>query len=454
MNPALLQKQPWLISPEAFAPLFEATRTFFNSQDQPDPPVNSPLLQIEDGLGIVAISGPMLRKPDVFDRVFLGACDTEEVAAAIEEARSREDIQAIFLDIDSPGGSVTGTPELAHTVARASKEKYVYAFSSGQMCSAAYWVASQADAIYATPSARIGSIGVILPVLDSSAAFEKAGLKIEVFAAGKFKATGTPGTSLTDDQREWLQGEVEETFSEFRSAVLSRGRKIPDEAMEGQTFSARKAQRLNLAGVVESRAEAIARLRKLHVRTVDMDHGAMSAPSIETELAEARDQIARLQADVQAREALLEQTKTELTAMGEKVSAVETERQIDAEAFAQLRTDLDASRKEVETLKGEEVSLRDKLKELEARNASLESTEQDLEKRAALRAAQIVAETGTSAPAAITPKGDADSAANLYEQFRSIENPTEQTAFWQKLTPAQQAQILARAQTASSTSNA
>jgi len=197
----------------------------------------------------------------------------------------RRPIEAIFLDIDSPGGSVNGTPELAQAVAEASKAKYVYAFSAGQMCSAAYWVASQADAIYAISSARIGSIGVILPVVDSSAAFEQAWLKVEVFAAGKFKSAGTPGTSLTDEQRSWLQSEVEETAADFHAAVLACGRKIPDDAMEGQTFSARNAMRFNLAGMVTSRAEAMSRLRKLHVRSVDTGSDAMSAPSIENELA-------------------------------------------------------------------------------------------------------------------------------------------------------------------------
>jgi septal ring factor EnvC (AmiA/AmiB activator) len=168
-------------------------------------------------------------------------------------------------------------------------------------------------------------------------------------------------------------------------------------------------------------------------------------------LAEAREKIARLESDATAREALLAESQAEQSALGEKLSAAETERKIEAEAFAQLRNDLEASRKEVEVLKGEEAALREKLKEIEARSAALEAAEQDIEKRAALRAAQIIAETGTSAPANITPKGEAAQADDLYEQFRSIANPTEQTAFWQQLTPAQQAQILARA--TASTSN-
>ena len=439
-----------------------ATKSFFdNAPDLPERP-NSPCLALEDGVGVISITGPMLRNPDIFDRIIFGACDTGELINAVAEAAARPDVEAIFLDIDSPGGSVNGTPELAQAVADASKTKYVYAFSAGQMCSAAYWVASQADAIYATPSARIGSIGVILPVVDSSAAFEQAGLKVEVFAAGKFKSAGTPGTSLTDDQREWLQSEVEETAADFHAAVLARGRKIPDEAMEGQTFSARKAMRFNLAGMVASRAEALSRLRKLHVRSVDTGSGAMSAPTIENELAQAREQITRLEADAAARDSLLTEANTKFTeatasatGLQARLEVLESERQIEAESLAQLRVDLDAARstnaslasdkdaiasqlKEIET---SNASLNLSLKEIQTRNAALEAAEQDLEKRASFRAAQIVAETGTSAPANVTPKGEPQ-AASLLERFRSITNPAEQTAFWQGLSADQKNQIL------------
>lgn len=442
MNPALLQKQPWLIAPEAIVPLFDATRAFFEQRERISEPPASALLKIEEGIAQIEIFGPMLRKPDLFDSVVLGACDTEALLGAIEEAAEREDVQAIFLDIDSPGGSVNGTPELARSVARASKKKYVYAFTAGQMCSAAYWVASQADAIYASPSARIGSIGVILPVVDSTGAFAQAGLKIEVFAAGKFKATGTPGTELTGEQRDWLQSEVEETFEEFRAAVLARGRKIPDEAMEGQTFSARKAMRLNLAGMVESREEALGRLRQLHVRAVDTEPKAMSAPSIESELATAREHIARLEADAQAREGLLSEAEANLQ---NQIEAAKSEAKIEAEALIQVRSELDATRLQLTELHTERASLQEQLKAIAARNATLESAEQDLEKRASERAAQIIAETGTPQPAQITPKGD-NQAASLVEQFRAITDPKEQTAFWRSLNAQQQAQILATSQ--------
>lgn len=268
----LFLQQPWLTTPEAHAAMVAAGQSFFNAPKSPfdteddDKEENEPdLLCVEDGVGIIPIRGPMLRNPDLISQLLFGAIDIEDIMEAVNSAAVHPDVQAVFLDIDSPGGSVSGTPELAQAVADLCKAKYTYAFSGGQMCSAAYWVASQCDAIYVTPSARVGSIGVILPMVDSSEAYKQAGLRMEVFAAGKFKSIGTPGVALSDDQRAWLQSYVEEIAADFRAAVVARGRSIPVEAMEGQTFSARQAMRFNIAGSVKNRDAALAMLRGRHV---------------------------------------------------------------------------------------------------------------------------------------------------------------------------------------------
>jgi signal peptide peptidase SppA len=259
--------QPWLITPEAHAAMRQAASNVGLFTD-PQPPLPDPeLLNVEQGVGIVSITGVLMKRPDFFERVLLGATDMEEIQAALIAARDCVDVQAVLLDIDSPGGTVTGTPELATLVAAVSKTKYTYAFTDGEMCSAAYWIASQADAIFATPSARVGSIGVLLPMLDESKAFEQAGLKVELFAAGKFKSIGVAGTSLTDEQRTWLQSQIDETYADFKTAVLARGRRITLDVMEGQCFSGRKAAYNSLtSGVVLSREEALAKLRERHVR--------------------------------------------------------------------------------------------------------------------------------------------------------------------------------------------
>jgi len=431
VNLSQLHKQPWLITPEAFGVIYSAAQSFFKEGIPTTLRTESQLLSVDGGIGTVLLRGPMMRNPDVIDQLVFGATDTEEVMAAVNEAAGRKDVQAIILDIDSPGGSVNGTPELAAAVAAASKAKTVYAFSAGQMCSAAYWVASQCDAVYATPSARVGSIGVILPVVDSSEAFAKAGLKMEVFAAGKFKSAGTPGTSLTEEQKDWLQSEVEEIAADFRTAVLARGRKIPDEAMEGQTFSGRRAMRLNMAGMVDGRSQVMARLRELHVREVDTAAEAMDTTILETELAEARASLAKVTEDAKAQESLLTEANDQITSLTAKSEALSQELAAVGAEREQLASDLATARQTIESVT--------------SRNKDLEAHEQDLEKRAAARAAEIVAETGNQAPANVTASVEpqAPKAPSIAEQFAAITDPAEQTAFWRQLTSQQKATILA-----------
>ena len=384
----------------------------------PKQAAESQLLSIEDGIGVVAIEGPILRKPDLFARIFFGATSSEDIGEALREAGEREDIKAVFLNIDSPGGTVAGTPELAAAVKALNGSKPVYAFSSGLMCSAAYWIASQARAIYATPSAQVGSIGVVQAVIDNTAALDQAGLKVEVFSVGKYKAMGAPGTSLTDDQRELIQSNLAEIAAEFHDAVLSRGRAIPAEAMEGQTFSGKQAQRHNLAGMVPDRADAMRRLRVYHA---SVDTGSGSMKTIEDELAEARTQVVNLQRDHQAQTELLNEASTSVDS---------------------LRGEVELLAAENDTLKAERDSAKGESTALQTRVTALQASQADFDKRLQIEVARVVASTGTTMPAKVTPAGDASQAADLHARFAAITDPAEQTAFWRKLTPEQQALIL------------
>ena len=385
----------------------------------PEKHSTSQLLSVEDGIGVVSIEGPILRKPDIFDRVILGATSSGEIGSAIREAAGRDDIKAVMLDIDSPGGTVAGTPELAAAVASLNDRKPVYAFSCGQMCSAAYWIASQARAVYATPSAQVGSIGVVQAVIDDSAALAADGIKVEVFSVGKYKAMGAPGTPLTDDQRGLIRSNLEETARDFHAAVLARGRSIPPAAMEGQTFSGRQAQRMNLAGLVPDRAEAVRRLKVYHA-SVDIAARAMST-ALEDQLAQARAQADSLQRDNKAQADLLAEASTNLDT---------------------LRGQVEVLKADADTLKAERDSARQSEAALKARVTALESSQDDLDKRVQSEVARVVASTGTTAPAKITPAGDSTQAADLHARFTAITDPAGQTAFWRSLTPAQQALLL------------
>ena len=385
----------------------------------------NPLLNVEDGIGTISIEGPILRKPDLFARIFMGATDSEEIGSALLEASGRDDIRAVFLDIDSPGGTVAGTPELGSAVAALNERKPVYAFSSGLMCSAAYWIASQARAIYATPSARVGSIGVVQAVIDDSARLHAAGIKVEVFAVGKYKAMGAPGTPLTDEQRELLRSNLAETARDFHAAVLSKGRKIPAEAMEGQAFSGRQAQRFNLAGMVPDRADAMRRLRNYHV-AVDKLPRAMS-PALEDQLAEAVSDLEALRSEHQAQADLLSESSTAQEQLRGEVETLSAQTEVLQGQIDALSTERDDARSEVETLT--------------ARVTELKESQADFDGRVQTEVARIVASTGTNAPAHVTPAGDQDGPAPdatleelvaQYDQLVSERKPEEAAAFFDK----------------------
>jgi signal peptide peptidase SppA len=416
----VIQHREWLIQPEALQSMAASLRGLVDRGGMlPKQASESSLLSVEDGIGVIAIEGPMLRKPDLFARIFFGATSSEEIGEAIRQAAGRDDIKAVFLNIDSPGGTVAGTPELANAVAALDKKKPVYAFSSGLMCSAAYWVASQARAIYATPSAQVGSIGVVQAVIDNSAALDKAGIKVEVFSVGKYKAMGAPGTPLTDDQRELISSNLAEIAGEFHAAVLAKGRAIPAEAMEGQTFSGKQAQRHNLAGMVADRAAAMQRLRVYHA-SVDTGSRAMDT-TVENELAQVRVDFANLQRDHQAQTNLLNEETATVTS---------------------LRGEVETLSAQLDTLTGEHDKAIGQVATLKARVTELEASQTDFDKRLQMEVARVVASTGTTMPARVTPAGDnqaavtqATSLQDLVAEYTRLVNankPDEAAAFYQQ----------------------
>ena len=174
-----------------------------------------------------------------------GCCDIKDVEEMLEECERDMSIKTIILDIDSPGGTSVGVPELANRIKNSKKE--VISFTASECCSAAYWIGSQANAgFYATGSSTVGSVGVYIAYPDMSEAYKMEGVRMEVIKSGLFKGAGIPGTSLDANQRKMLQDEVNEIHGEFKMAVKSVREFVDDASMEGQTFSGKKAAEAGL----------------------------------------------------------------------------------------------------------------------------------------------------------------------------------------------------------------
>ncbi len=199
--------------------------------------------------GIIPIGGVVVNKAQGFERGS-GAVDLADIRQELRAFDQDPEIDHIILDIDSPGGTVQGTIETARFIL--NSETPITAFSDGQISSAAFWMASQADSIFTTESTEVGSVGVFMAILDQSEAFKQQGLNMQVISAGKFKGIGIPGTSLTDEQLQMLQAEVDSIHDEFKLAVLGK-RGIDEEDMEGQVYSSQVAlEKGFIDGMVES----------------------------------------------------------------------------------------------------------------------------------------------------------------------------------------------------------
>jgi signal peptide peptidase SppA len=205
----------------------------------------SRVFQKVGSVAVVSIEGVIDKRVSMMDLDCYGGCDLADVDNALNQAADPS-IKSVLLYVNTPGGSVTGTPETAARLAELAKMKPVEAYVDVMACSAGYYIASQATRIVATPSAIIGSIGVYMAILDMSRALEMSGIREHVIKAGKWKDTGSPYRALTDEEHERLQAGVTRMHAQFKAAVKSKRPKVQDSTMEGQWMDGTEADELYL----------------------------------------------------------------------------------------------------------------------------------------------------------------------------------------------------------------
>ena len=165
-----------------------------------------------------------------------GYVDPENVGEDLDEAMVNEAVKSIWLAIDSPGGMVTGIPELAAKIAaiQAGGEKPVRVYAR-DCYSAALWIAAGANAIVSLGSGGIGSVGCYTVLADTTGFLEAMGLKLTRIASGVSKGLGADG-KVTEGMIAETQADVDAIAAEFKSFV-KQYRPVDDEDMNGQCFS-------------------------------------------------------------------------------------------------------------------------------------------------------------------------------------------------------------------------
>jgi signal peptide peptidase SppA len=200
------------------------------------------IAEIDGKVAVIPVHGVLANKMDAFSAMS-GGTSYAGIRRSLHVALSNEDVKAVILDIDSPGGSVPGTEELSTEIRRMrGGEKPIIAQVNALAASAAYWIASSADEIVVTPSGRAGSIGVYTAHDDVSAALEKRGIKRTYISAGKHKVEGNETEPLGKDALAHIQEGVNRSYNRFVAAVAEgRGTtvgKVEDGYGQGRVFFA------------------------------------------------------------------------------------------------------------------------------------------------------------------------------------------------------------------------
>ncbi len=175
--------------------------------------------------------------------------EVSEVLEQIEAASTNKHIKGVLLVVDSPGGAVAPSIEIAYAIKRLREKKPVVVYAAGTIASGSYYASIWANEIIANPGSMVGSIGVIMQGADMSGLMDKIGIKSQVVKAGKYKQIGTP-------ERPWKPYEVNElnkviqgTYDMFTQDVANaRGLDIKkrDNFANAHIFTASQAKDVGL----------------------------------------------------------------------------------------------------------------------------------------------------------------------------------------------------------------
>lgn len=197
-----------------------------------------PQMAKNGGLAVIPIKGVIGSGISEIDKM-TGSCDVDDIEEMLEDAERDDNIKVIIFDVDSPGGTVTGVPELAKRIRKCKKR--TIGWTCKQACSGGFWLLSQCDEVWVSGSSIVGNIGCFMGFLNETKAFEMEGYKVEMFKSGWAKAAGYPGTDLTPEQKALFNADVKETHDWFIQDVLSTRSMAKVEDMQGQCWSGRLA---------------------------------------------------------------------------------------------------------------------------------------------------------------------------------------------------------------------
>lgn len=259
---------------------------------------NRPYELLDGGIAVIPVQGALSKA----DRWWSLGGSYQAIGNQVRQALDDAGVRSILLDIDSPGGDVAGVQELATILAAAGLVKPLYAWADGQCCSAAFWLASTARRLVATPTSEVGSIGVVGVHCEVSQAAERTGYTFTVIRAGKEKAFGNQYEQLSPEALASIQGRLDQLYALFVQGVAAnRGLDAAQAGQwaEGKVFLAQEGLTAGLIDRVQNRDDFLASIREdtMDKHTLQAQHpelyqavlaegrqaaSAESAPALET----------------------------------------------------------------------------------------------------------------------------------------------------------------------------
>jgi len=216
----------------------------------------------------------------------LGYATSEEISENIHSAVADENVRAIVLRINSPGGSPAAAQEISIEIQKAQEQGVPVIVSMGDIAaSAAYYISAPADYIFANPSTNTGSIGVIWTFENRSAYNGKEGIDYYISKSGEFKDMGGSSRGLTDEEKEYADSVVMESYENFVTQVAegrSMSRSEVKELADGRIYTGSRAKELGLVDDFGNLYDAIDKAAELgniqgEPRVVYMNRASLSS---------------------------------------------------------------------------------------------------------------------------------------------------------------------------------
>ncbi|MFA9372675.1 signal peptide peptidase SppA [Poseidonibacter sp.] len=195
--------------------------------------------------------------------------DVSKTLDEIEKAKNNPSIKGVLLIVNSPGGAVAPSVELAYAIKELKAIKPVVAYASGIIASGSYYASIWANTIIANPGSMVGSIGVIMQGVNTEELMAKIGISTQTVKAGKFKESGTPTRKWFDYEKEQLQSIIDDTYNMFITDVANARKldvKNHTKYADAKVFTARQAKKVGLVdevGTISLASDALIKLSKV-----------------------------------------------------------------------------------------------------------------------------------------------------------------------------------------------